>query len=60
MVHLPSGKSQRALGEVDERLVIDGLRCPCRVAIVVEQIGVVQQRSKFRNVGLSQDLHRCV
>lgn len=50
---LPPGKSQGALREVDERLVIDDLDCPREVAVVVEQVGVVQQRPKLQDVGLT-------
>ena len=42
MARLPSGKRQRTLGEVDKRLVVDDLCCPRRVAVVVEQVGVIQ------------------
>ena len=44
------------MGEADECLIIDSLRRPCRIAVVVEKVGVVQQRPKLRNVGWLQDL----
>lgn len=48
------------MGEADECLIIDSLRRPCRIAVVVEKVGVVQQRPKLRNVGWLQDLRGCI